>query len=135
MSSPDLVVEGPAPCFADAVELAELVEAGAFRPVVIGAFFVLGTAFVASFLIGLAGLVFFTARGAPVVVLTLMDDPGLTFMELSEPEPFVGPAERSLKSGVSDTMVDAALRRLPDCLGGSRGPGTGVELRDNVCAH
>lgn len=135
MSSPDLAVEGPAPCLVEAEELAELAEAVAFRLVATEAFLVLAAGLGASFLTGLTALVFLTASGPPDVVLILIDDPGLALMELSEPEPLVGPAARSFGSGVSDTMVDAALRRLPDCLGCKRAPGTGVELRDKVCVY
>lgn len=80
----------------------------------------------ASFLV-LVVLVFLTASGPPVVVLTLMDVSGLSVIDVagrsSKGAPYPAAPSRDSR------MVDAALTRRP-CLVGARSPGCGVLLRD-----
>ncbi len=100
-------------------------------PVIVLGFFALRGTRGADSLRGVAR-VFFTGRAPPAlaVVRTLMDESGLTVMEDSGLEsPLDGSGGGSI-SGTSDTTVDAALSRRPDCLAESLS-GTGVPPRES----
>lgn len=91
----------------------------------------LGARGVGSFLTG--ALVFLTASGVPTVALALIDESGLMVNDVPGRVPVltgaVGGADTGLK--LSDTRVDAALRRRPGCLGcleGAEGPPTVLRL-------
>ena len=78
-----------------------------------------------SFLFAFVVLVFFTARGPPVVVLTLMEVSGLSVIDVVG-RSLIG-AENTESPSKDSVMVDAALRRLP-CLVDARPFGCGVLL-------
>lgn len=133
---PELMLSRSSPTLSTVVWLALAIRSGLddlevfLRAAVVD--FLARGAFGRGFLLGLAVLVFFTARGPPAVVLTLMEVSGLSVIDDID-RSLIG-AENIDSPSRYSVMVDAALRRLP-CIVCARPLGCGVLLRDPPCEY